>query len=1256
MLPLLKTFRLPGEADHNGIVDGKVAKLIPSAMVDTPVMNYQAWLNASGKKLADLSDVSKDEKIAIMGAGMSGLIIGFELLRAGFTNFKIYEATDRVGGRFYSHKFPNDDSNYAELGAMRFPPSENCLFWYIKYLQEHPDKYPNKIELSPDFPDPGLVPTLVLYNGVQYNIMPGQELPEVFRDINESWNGFITTEEPIYLPNGVELDPPKLIMDWLNIDNKNTYDPVRAQNAWQGYINYFKDKSFIEGIIDVFCQPFAPKTYNTQTKEWGASYQWKYPQDIEKFGTIGTGIGGQYPLFDISFVCLLRFTLNKLEENHALIVTGTDSVADALADFDFDGKKVRDFVELNTPIQHIMPQDGGKKLTLINNSGKEVGGDINHLVMATTHRSAEISMHIDSLWGSKDKAMSETLLPMAKRQAVTNLHIAQSSKFFLKIKPWWQGEANKDRVRCITTDTAMANFYTLDYNEKDEEAVCLLNYVWEDFSEKAEALGELDERYQRFLSDLKALDNIDYILDVMPKNVTEENAVMVDWQLKKYYNGAFALTQATQEDYLSKLYYNFMNMSKEKVAKMYFAGDSYSWVGGWVEGALQTGLNSFTAIVESIKGAELTSPKENPFNNMNPKAIVYDNSSSTGTVMSFGPYGGSSVHTNYFQEDIKQGDTFKVYSDLACVRGVEINNKLYGSMGMNSKVVDLSEPINICEIYVGTDKDYAWPIVRSFKLNNTLFGAEPKADDLKYSIPFSNPVQITSVMGLTGSVVDRIGFSFEVIENSEQPEKMEKMSRSHLTKSNGVALLMLLSFMLFSLTSCKKDKDDKNTPDKTEESMGVITPVEFPENLGIPDFNFPEDSTKIYTWLDNQDVTSITNHAWGIWAGLTTKTNQMYKGDSLYVFETWFGVKELAEMSALGVRQGGCIQTKHGRTALSIPEQFIHSQVFAKAAVLDTTFQIFETVSYNPGAACFATQNLIFNQSELNKYKPSEKNGIGRIPNFPVNAITTKPTYYAGQPDGNGLIRVSTWPGTPVPAKAFKYDTWNTYVYADINNSQPKNKVLVPVTGDNPTQEQIKAATCNVNDFINYKLDEAAAIYLNQHQDERTRDFKVGDIVLLVGMHVGTKEISNWTWQTYFWSYNPNNPFAPSSTAEAALRPKQIKGAAANYSVSSAYAMVWPNQPINGGTDEGAEPIISFNPYLEAGFGPGVFGLKNNFKPRFQYGVQTNCMTCHALAVASDNGVYSTDQYISMDNDTIFAGEVQLDFAWSIQGNINKDK
>lgn len=448
-------------------------------------------------------------------------------------------------------------------------------------------------------------------------------------------------------------------------------------------------------------------------------------------------------------------------------------------------------------------------------------------------------------------------------------------------------------------------------------------------------------------------------------------------------------------------------------------------------------------------------------------------------------------------------------------------------------------------------------------------------------------------------------------------------------------LFLIIGFMTI-LYSCRKEEE-------------TITPREFP-TVNIEGFKFPEDSGKIYTWLENQDTTSIVKHAWGIWAGLTEPTKEKYNGQDLLTFETWNGVQELMILTAQGKTTKDDL-VKISRTNLNVPKQFIHGQIFGGQRI-DSNFVVLETVSYDPSASYFATSNKLFKQSELKKFLV--KDGVGSIPEFPNTSITSKPTYYVGVPDKNGLIRVPVWV-KPNPDTAFRYDKWTTFVYVDINNKQEPNKKLTPVTKSNPTDEEINAATCNVNDFINYKIDRVGADYLNMHQDAgtpATRQFIEGDYILLVAMHVTTKEIKNWTWQTYFWCPDPSNPPSPSSKFEAGLRPKELKGAASHYAVSVAWTFVWPNQPITGGTDKGGRPVIAFNPYLEGGFGPGVFSLPNKFNPNFVYGMQTNCMSCHALSTMTGKNGYTTDQYIDMEDTSLFKNDVKLDFTWSIQGNL----
>ena len=90
-------------------------------------------------------------------------------------------------------------------------------------------------------------------------------------------------------------------------------------------------------------------------------------------------------------------------------------------------------------------------------------------------------------------------------------------------------------------------------------------------------------------------------------------------------------------------------------------------------------------------------------------------------------------------------------------------------------------------------------------------------------------------------------------------------------------------------------------------------------------------------------------------------------------------------------------------------------------------------------------------------------------------------------------------------------------------------------------------------------------------------------------------------------------------------------GAPAHYAVALAYSM----RTSTGGN------VFGYNPYLEAGFS----GLAGSFP----FGVQTNCMSCHANA--SYKGIPST--YVGNENIDIagpqFKGQVRLDFLYSLE-------
>jgi len=492
-------------------------------------------------------------------------------------------------------------------------------------------------------------------------------------------------------------------------------------------------------------------------------------------------------------------------------------------------------------------------------------------------------------------------------------------------------------------------------------------------------------------------------------------------------------------------------------------------------------------------------------------------------------------------------------------------------------------------------------------------------------------------------------------------------------------LLGLFAIVLVISVSHCKNKKDNNTGGGTGDGSNTVRPIDLPSV--VPGFKFPEDSSVINGWINNTkfaptnyDSVSIYKHAWGIWAGLTAPSGEKYAGDNLRIYETWLGLNDLRDMVIDSNTKGGCdapVPRKAGRVPLTRPGQFGHALKFASVSKQQVgSFLAFSatrkatplfqnpvnqwvTVSYSPGAACFATSNQIFRTSVINKYYNA--GGLGAIPVFPNNSLTIKPTYLIYD-TSTTLFRMPVWSTSSAsPANANFFGAANSYVFIDRKNAQPAGKVAVPVDSTATDPAKIAAATINLSEFINIKVDQQMATFMNQQDSIQGMNVAAGgqavagQIAVLVGMHVTTKEISNWTWQSYFWTPSRDNPGAPSSTVAAGLRPKELVGAAANYACVAAYVMLTPNNAPNSSAN-GA--MFGYNPYLEGGFGPGVFTFKNTYNASYQYGVQSNCMSCHALAIADTSVLankYTTDQTINLADTLYYKKQVSLDFAWSIQ-------
>ncbi|WP_244892101.1 FAD-dependent oxidoreductase [Nocardia beijingensis] len=85
-------------------------------------------------------------RVAVIGAGASGLAAAYELQRHGL-DVTVYERTARPGGRVRTWRFW--DGAHGELGAMRIPGNHHCTLHYVDefglatrpFVNTNPDAY-----------------------------------------------------------------------------------------------------------------------------------------------------------------------------------------------------------------------------------------------------------------------------------------------------------------------------------------------------------------------------------------------------------------------------------------------------------------------------------------------------------------------------------------------------------------------------------------------------------------------------------------------------------------------------------------------------------------------------------------------------------------------------------------------------------------------------------------------------------------------------------------------------------------------------------------------------------------------------------------------------------------------------------------------------------------------------------------------------------------------------------------------------------
>jgi tryptophan 2-monooxygenase len=509
--------------------------------------DYIAYMQ-SNPTLGSAPAATPEAPVVIIGAGAAGMVAAYELLKAGIVPL-VLEASDRIGGRNWSRTFADDPNAIAEMGAMRFPPSGEVLFQYFKEFN---------IALGGTFPDPGKVPTQLYYEDQAYTWQPGTPPPGPFAQINTDWGNFIT---PIV---------NKIQTPW----QAGQLDVV--QQIWQSYITQYKDVSFYQALT-------------AGIPQWGE-------EQFNAFGALGVGSGGFGPLYEISFLELLRIIINGWEDNQAFLPNGISELTRCFYTTEVtmpNGEKTslahKKAVKFNACVVGITGGVGSSPQVQYMLNGVRQTQTASAVIVATTTRSMEIM--------GMTLPQSATVNQNVKK-SIRNVHSTNSSKMFVRTPTkFWKADPTIPQT--IQTDELPRGVYALDYPGTDS-GVVLVSYTWEDDSSKLLAMDPRS-RFELFR------DIIVAICPAFGNNLyginLDKDLLNVDWEAMPNYFGAFKLNYPGQDVEVQTAYYQFLTaLDTTQDTGVYLAGDGVSWSGGWTEGAMHTGINAACAALVHIGG------------------------------------------------------------------------------------------------------------------------------------------------------------------------------------------------------------------------------------------------------------------------------------------------------------------------------------------------------------------------------------------------------------------------------------------------------------------------------------------------------------------------------------------------------------------------------------------------------------------------------------------------------------------------------
>jgi monoamine oxidase len=506
----------------------------------------------SPEGLGRIPEEHHGREVAIVGAGISGVVSAYELMKLGLRPV-LYEA-DRIGGRLRSVPFDGYGDCLAEMGAMRFPPSSTTLYHYIDGCGLHTRPFPNP--LTPAAPS-----TVVDLKGESHYAERLEDLPPVFGEVSRAW------------ASALERDTRLSAMQAAVRER----DVAGIKEIWDPLVRALDDKTFYGFLSD------APEFERF-------SYR-------EIFGQVGFGTGGWDTDFPNSMLEILRVIYTGADDDHRTIVEGSQALPEALWRRE-PGHGEMVHWPAGTTLEKL---HGGRPRPAVTEVHRTAPGNVTVFDADGRITTYPAAVFTAQSWLLLSKIRcDEDLFPPLVWTAVERTHYMQSSKTFIIVdRPFWKDrdpDTGRYAMSMTLTDRMPRGTYLIDLGD-DRPAIICLSYTWTDDSLKWLPLS-VEQRLEVQMQSLRQI-----YPDVDLRRHMVADPLTVSWESEPWFMGAFKANLPGHYRYQRRVFTHFMQDRLAPEHRGFFlAGDDVSWTAGWAEGAVQTALNAVWGVIGHFGG------------------------------------------------------------------------------------------------------------------------------------------------------------------------------------------------------------------------------------------------------------------------------------------------------------------------------------------------------------------------------------------------------------------------------------------------------------------------------------------------------------------------------------------------------------------------------------------------------------------------------------------------------------------------------